>query len=389
MENSEIIEEEWPCVLSLMPDDLEQSALDTEAILRRRVIKDAQTLLRLILAYAWCGLSARQTCLWAKIKGICSLSNVALLERLQYSARWMARLVAQMFERQCSSLDVKLIGRSLRIVDATCLNRAGTCGTDRRLHLSFALGPLRINSVYMTDSSVGESFNNFIVEPGDVMIGDRGYAHREGVWNVVAYGADVIVRLNWQNFPLLCKDGSGFDILAHLRTLEPGEIGDWEVWSAPSGKIGSVKGRLIAVRKAKDAAERERRKVRENAKNKGHTPDARTLEACDYIFIFTTLTREQAAAEEILQLYRFRWQIELVFKRLKSILKLDELPACSEALLNTVLLSRILAALIIDELIAGTGAFSPWGYGLPTSGEHRRSIYSYNAGIESCGDRCG
>ena len=387
METFEFLEEQWPCVLSLMPDDIEQSALETEAILRKRVIRDAQTLLRLVLVYGWCGMSARQTCSWAKAKGICSISNVALLERLQYSARWLALLVAQMLELRCSRLDVGLVGRSLRLVDATCINRAGTHGTDRRLHLSFALSPLRIDCVYVTDSSVGESFNNFEVAPGDVLIGDRGYAHREGVWNAVASGADVVVRLNWQNFPLLCAEGEPFDILGHLRSLEGDEVGDWTVWTAPKGSMGSVKGRLIAVRKAADAAEKERRKVREQAKKKGRVPDARSLEACDYVFIFTTIPSEQATSGEVLQLYRFRWQIELVFKRLKSTLKLNELPACSEALLNTVLLSRILAALIIDELIAGTGAFSPWGYGLPAPGKHRCSIYGDYAGAKGRSDR--
>lgn len=354
--------------------------------MRRRVIRDAPTLLRLVLAYGWGGMSARQTCSWAKIKGICSLSNVALLERLQYSAPWLALLVAQMLLQRCSKLDVGLAGRSLRLVDATCVNRAGTHGTDTRLHLSFALKPLRIDSVFITDSSIGESFNNFSVEPGDVLIGDRGYAHREGIYNAVASGADVVVRLSWQNLPLLCEDGKPFDILAHLRSLGCNEIGEWSVWTAPKGKMGSVKGRLIAVHKAMDAAEKERRKVREQAKKKGRTPDARSLEAAGYVFIFTTLASEQATAQEVLALYRFRWQIEMLFKRLKSILKLDELPACSEALLHTVLLSRILAALIIEELLAGTNAFSPWGYGLPAPGEHRCSIYSNDAGAKSCGN---
>ena len=62
METFEFLEEQWPCVLSLMPDDIEQSALETEAILRKRVIRDAQTLLRLVLVYGWCGMSARRPC---------------------------------------------------------------------------------------------------------------------------------------------------------------------------------------------------------------------------------------------------------------------------------------------------------------------------------------
>lgn len=345
--------------------------------MRRRVIRDAQTLLRLIFAYCWGGLSARQTCSWAAIKGICRLSNVALLERLQFSAKWLAVLVTQMLSRRCSKLEVGLDGRNLRIVDASCINRAGSEGTDRRLHLGFALRPFCIDCIEITDSSGGESLGRFAVDKRDVLICDRGYAHRGGVWAVACAGADVVVRLNWQNFPLLDPEGKPFDILEHLRSLKDGEAGDWDVRSAPDPAkgIGSVKGRLIAVRKSEQAAERERRKIRHQAQKRGRTPDARTLEAADYIFIFTTLSRDEASAEDILELYRFRWQIEIAFKRLKGILHIDEIPACSDELLDTILLSRLLAALVIEDLASSGEAFSPWGYGLPASGEHKQALY--------------
>jgi hypothetical protein len=57
----------------------------------------------------------------------------------------------------------------------------------------------------------------------------------------------------------------------------------------------------------------------------------------------------------------------MVFKRLKGILDLDNVPKCGDDLLDGMILSRILAALVIELIAMKIGAF-PWGYGLPASG---------------------
>jgi IS4 transposase len=62
--------------------------------------------------------------------------------------------------------------------------------------------------------------------------------------------------------------------------------------------------------------------------------------------------------------YRFRWQIELAFKRMKSILNLDELPAKDPALARTVLYAKLLAALLVEDFTTHFLAISPWGYTL-------------------------
>jgi hypothetical protein len=254
-------------------------------------------------------------------------------------------------------------------MDASCVNRPGSKGTDRRLHLSFDLGSLTIDSIQFTDSSGGETFSRYPVCAGDICLGDRGYAHRRGVWSIVRRGADALMRINWQNFPLVGTGGKRFDILAHAKRLGTTQVGDWAVRTAASGDAPSMDGRVVALRRSPAAAEQERRRIRREARKKHRMPDQRSLEAAGYIFLFTTLGYDVASASDILQLYRFRWQIELVFKRLKGIVQLDDIPKCSDKLLDSVLLSRVLAALLIDDLVSRTGAFSPWGYGLPASTE--------------------
>ena len=129
----------------------------------------------------------------------------------------------------------------------------------------------------------------------------------------------------------------------------------------------AVPGRLIAVRKSPQAAEKSRRKLRAAARKKGKTPAARTLEAAAFVFAFTTVPGEQLAAPAVLEVYRFRWQIELAFKRLKGLLALDEMTAKDPALCRTFLCIKLLGALLVEQLSHHWVDFSPWGYGAPAA----------------------
>lgn len=80
--------------------------------------------------------------------------------------------------------------------------------------------------------------------------------------------------------------------------------------------------------------------------------------------MLTTAPADRVDTALVLELYRLRWQIELRFKRLKSLLDFGELPARTEPLARSWILARLLAAALIDPRVHVEPAFSPWGYGL-------------------------
>jgi Transposase DDE domain len=390
METPSTSANEWPLLLTLLPADLETSAKEQGALRRKRGVPSAQALLRLAFAYAYTGWSLRATALWAAQAGVACLSDVALLQRLRRAADWCGHLLAQQLAQQATLRRDRLPEQcSVRLIDATTASRPGSKGTDYRVHLKFDLGTLTIAAVTLTDASGGESLKQYPLEAGEVVVGDRGYAHRQGIAVATAAGALVIVRLCWQTVPLQRRDGTAFDLLAHLRALEAGEIGEWAVQTAPA-KDGtpSVPGRLIAVRKSPQAAEKSRRKLLAAARKKGKTPDARTLEAADYVFTFATVPEEQWAAPAVLELYRFRWQIELAFKRLKGVLALDEMAAKDPALCRTFLCIKLLGALLVEQLSHHWVDFSPWGYGSPAAAVAGAAVPS-DGGDRGPGHRCG
>jgi hypothetical protein len=389
MKTPPTLEQDWPFLLTLLPADLEASARACGALQRKREIKSAAVLLRLALAYAFCGLSLQATVLWVRERQIASLSAVALFKRLRHAAPWFGHLLSQLLAQR-AGLQPEQLPRPwrLRLVDATTVSRPGSTGTDYRLHLQWDLATFTIAAVTLTDVRGGESFKQTPLSPGELAVADRGYGHRQGIAAVVAAGAAVLVRLAWQMIPLQSPDGAPFDLFAALRSLNSGEVGDWEVQSAPaSDGTPAVAGRLIAVRKSPQAAQVARRKLLADARRKGRTPDARSLEAAAYLFVFTTVAAAALPAGQALAVYRFRWQIELTFKRLKSLLALEELAAQDDALCRMFLTVKLLGAVLVEQLCHRWVEFFPLG--LWTASGRCRSGEWFRRWPRRCAERWG
>jgi hypothetical protein len=368
MDSTVIFEYQWPYLLSFLPpeDELERTARETGALRRRRQVRSASALLRLAFAYGFCGLTLRQTAAWAEVVNVASLSDVALLKRLRGASEWLGLLLGlKLAERASPPLQNERRFR-LRLVDATTISKPGSMGTDWRVHMGYDLAKLSIDHVELTDHRGGETLTRFPLEVGDVVVGDQGYAHRRGIYAAVKAGADFLIRINWQNVPLEHPSGKPFDILDALRGLPEADARDFDVRVKRSAKdkIPSVPARLVAIRKSETAAEAARQRVMKERAKKSRTLDPRTLEAAGYIFVLTSLPGDVIDAKDVLDIYRFRWQIELAFKRLKSLLFLGDLPARDPPLARCFLYSKLLAALLLEDFTNEFLSFSPWGFRL-------------------------
>ena len=141
---------------------------------------------------------------------------------------------------------------------------------------------------------------------------------------------------------------------------------DLHGYMAPSARDGfpSVPARLAAVRKSEAAASASRQKILQEHGRKGKAVDPRTLESAAYIFVLTSLDGNVLDTRNVLELYRFRWQIELAFKRMKSLLELGNLPAKDPPLARSFLYAKLLGALLMEDLTKDFLSFSPWGFRL-------------------------
>ena len=353
--------DDWRCLLSFLPENWEQMAVDGGALLRLRGFHNVGNLLRVLLIHLIDGISLRQTVVVARQLGFADVSDVSLLKRLNASGEWF-RMMAEYLMRAViadEALSVLPEGYDIQLVDATCISKPGSKGTDWRVHYSIGLPSLQCRDLLVTDESVGETLRNFKSGPKQVFIGDRGYSHKPGIAHVVKGGGHVIIRMNSQTLPLT-RRGKRFELLNHLKRLGTGVVREWDVEFKHDDQ--TIHGRVCAVKKSRIAAEEARQAAIKSACNRQSYPRCDTLAYAGYIFVFTTLESTAIAATKVLELYRGRWQIELAFKRLKSLLELGALPKKDPPGAKAWIYGKLFAALMIETLIRNAESFSPWGY---------------------------
>lgn len=364
-----LLDHEWEILSSLFPPDWRELAKETAATRRRRgELQDPEVLLRVLLMHIASGLSLKQAAARATAQGLAKVSDVALLKRLRSSEQWLRELSRRMFEGSrflAKSAHVPL-GRRLRAVDATTVKEPGSTGTDWRVHYGITLPQLECDFYEVTDDKGGETFSRVPVACGDILLADRGYCHREGVAHVLQHGGDVIVRLNSNSFPLLHQDTyASFEMLPQLRHLHGHEPGEWEVCFEAQKTLWSA--RLCAIRNSPLATERAKQRLLRVAARKGRKVKAQTLEAAEYVFVLTTLPADEMSVAEVLEVYRARWQIELCFKRLKSLLRLGHVPKRRDLSARAFIQGKLLTVLLIERLLEQARFFSPWGFDLAST----------------------
>lgn len=355
-------DDEWRVIQALLPEGWRDAARQLGAFRRARYINDPAVLLRLLLFHAVNDGGLRETVAQARASGLVELSQVALFKRLRNSARWLAWIGAGLC-RQLREDPHLPPGLRPRAIDSTTVQGPASTGTQWRVHYALDLTTLTCDWYEVTDAHGGELLERTPMRPGDVLLGDRAYFRPAAVRAAVQAGAHVLLRLRWLHAPLRDARGRAFRALPHVRRLRVGAVGEWAV-SVRDREGAAIPGRVIATRlPAPLAAKAERRAVRAASK-KQQRLDRRSLEATHFVMLFTTLPATTLAAGNVLELYRFRWQIELAFKRLKQLLKLSRLPHKDPQAAQGWVLAKLVVALILETLYRTAGAISPWGYEL-------------------------
>jgi hypothetical protein len=353
--------ENWEILCTFLPPEWAEQARGLGAMRRARYISDPGTLLRVLLLHLATGCSLAETAARASASGLAQISAVGVFKRLRAAEpglRWLAQQL-----RGGADLPMEVTGRRVRAVDATSVSEPGSTGTDWKVHWAVNLADLECDFFELTDiREGGETFRRIPVVAGDILLGDRVYAAPPGVAHVVRAQGDVMVRLNRQALPLFDRRGRRMDWWPFLRRLKgktPQE-GETRVRN-PQG--GWIAGRLIALRQSLEATRWIQRRLRRRAQRSQGTVSAEALQFAEYFMLWTTLSHAFPTAA-ILELYRLRWQIELVFKRMKSILGLGHLPKKDPLSAKAWLEGKLFTGLLIERMLRTAQSFSPWGYAL-------------------------
>lgn len=351
-------DEDWQALISFLPAGWEELAVSSGALKRARGFADPERLLRVLFIHLAQGCSLRETAVRARRSGVADVSDVAILKRLRRCEGWLLALCRDLCRSTaplCAGL--QNLRRRLVAVDATCISEPGSTGTDWKLHYALQLPSLDCLHFELTDAAGAERLGRFPFAPGDVVLGDRAYCTLPGIAGVLERGADVLVRmkLSQTNFHRPGR-AEEFDFLQAGQSLGENQSAQWAVVLGDAAGVG-VSGRLCLLRRSEEVARLDRERIQREARKKQRNVRERTLLAADFVGLFTTLPAGEFPAELCFEIYRFRWQIELAFKRLKTLTSFGHLPKQDPASCRAWIYGKLLVGLLAERM--AQAAFFP------------------------------
>lgn len=359
----------WRTLCRFFPENWRQKAFELGACKRLRGFDSVDTLLRMLMLHLAEGVSLQQTCNIAKQAGWADVSDVSLLKRLKQASGWFRWFTCELVRRRHPArIELArpdwLRGRPTKSIDATVVSEPGSTGTDWRFHYCLELFELQCEQVILTDQSVGEKVSNFRFSPGDLVVGDRAYCSEKSIRQFHEQRADWVLRFKQNSLRLYEPDPGNheFDLFGFLSPLEEGTPAQRLL---VTGSPEAIPVRFMAIAKNEQAAEKARKAYIYNQRRKQKTVYEDTLKLQNYILVVSNLTEPDISASQLLELYRLRWQIEIAFKRLKSILGLGHLPKQDPQSCRAWLHGKLFIALLVEIMVEEARLFSPWGYPLP------------------------
>jgi hypothetical protein len=341
-----------------LPAGYEAASKETGAMRRSgRAIREPSDLMWLVLTHLAQGQTLANMSALAKASGLGGLSDVAFMKRLINCEGWFKWILQNLSPSGVADyLKPKGFGNyRLLAVDASVVN-SGVSKFSKSWRLHFALDVFTLTSheIRITDERIGETLANFAASKGDLFLADRCYARKSGISHCLKNGADFILRMRFGSFLAYLDSGEQADLLALLKGARENEAADIHVSIDLSGYgLGMRRMRVCALRKSKEAIEKAMRKIELDDRRKNRSASDESRRFNEYIAVITSLP-DGIGADEILSAYRYRWQVELYFKRLKSLLETGEVPKkraeCMEAWLNGKMILAVLFEILLSKL---------------------------------------
>jgi len=358
LQAADLLDDAWTTeLLPRLPANFQTKAHELQVFQRARGLASPSDLLRGLLAYALHGFSSRAWGAWAVLIGLATISDRAWCGWLRRASPWLLWLVGELLAAELPATPLPHPStRRILLVDATRLPLIGGRGDAWRLHLAYDLLAARMAQVRVSDQTTAERLTHFEVEPGDIHVADSGYGYRVNLLHVVRARADVVLRIHPATCPLEDEGGQPFDVLAWLERTY-GTLAEWSGWCRYRG--ARIRVRLIASKVPVEQAAKARKRKRREAKKAGRRIRRATLVVAGWWLLLTTLAAHDWPATEIVRLYQARWQIELVFKRLKQLLRVQPIRAKRQQAVEATIRALVVAWALQEQLVAEVRALLP------------------------------
>lgn len=256
-------------------------------------------------------------------------------------------------------LDKVVNSGSLRfiVIDGSTVQEPGATQTTYRLHIAIDLIRLSLRQVEVTTDKIGESLDHYQLDSGDVVLIDRGYNQPKTLMPFLDRGGEVVLRYNAHSMNVYEADADDpagqrmvkVDWESRLQTLK-GQPGCFPVYLCRGNQ--RIRVFVHAIPLPPEKAEQARRQAKKRAQKKGRTASDKALYLSEWVLVLTSLPPELLDTETASALYRVRWQVELLIKRMKSLLQIAELRARKGSQLAELYLhGKLLYAAVTEKIV--------------------------------------
>jgi hypothetical protein len=189
-----------------------------------------------------------------------------------------------------------------------------------------------------------------MLNKGDLVLFDQGYFKLRMLEALVAKGVFFLTRFLVRTGVLDPETRERIDLPRHLSKMDANAC-EMDVLIG-GDKMPKVPVRLIALRVSEQVANERRRRLKKEAKKKRRAVSKHHLKMCDWTLLTTNVPQQWLPLEMVRALYTVRWQIELLFKQLKSILRVHQSDTGKENRLRCELYGKLIGAVIIHRIHA-------------------------------------
>lgn len=355
------MKKQYKKLTDLLPKGWREAAKSEKALQRSgRYIKTADDLLKVDFLYLTEGASFGQTAALLQITGEYPLTKNAVYERVTNSGDWLKWMCEHLCHENGYIVEKPEWLEEYRVclVDATNTSRPGSSGADYRLHYLIELFHLNMVEMHLTSAAEGETITRYQkLKEKDLILGDRAYGRVKGITYARKHHADYIFRLKADAFTLYTGEHEKFDL---ARCLEeewaPGKLLDLHLYYQDGNGYSPV--RVCALGKTMEQIKKSERQIKKSNRQKMRGKISPLQAVFNRFVVVITSLPDNISADQIFQLYRMRWQIEMVFKRMKSIFDIGNLTSFKDQSVFAWFYGKLLLSGLC-EILVNRGSFSP------------------------------
>ena len=296
-------------------------------IQRKRVVKEEQYLLTAMIRYIFGKLSFRRLSDFMAQKHGIVMSDTAWKKQFKKCAGWFLKIAKEVFSEEVSQ---QPNGRTILnyakvyAIDATELPQEGKTNTNIRIHTAYSLTRNCVSETVLSDNHTAEKVSHFSIEKGALYVTDRGYGRTTQFAALMDAGADFIIRITPSHVKLYTDETCNVRVdFASLLKNSSDKCFSRCFWFRTRGK--KVYPLRITVSKIPDERiEAAEKRVRSKAVKSQRKLSENTILFSHWILLASSLPTA-IKGRDLLHVYQLRWQIELFFKRCKSLLEFHKL----------------------------------------------------------------